>query len=86
MNQDLQAIGVDLKTFRKQKGMTQSQVATATGIARPIVSNIERGQFVGAIATLQKYLLLANFELHTQEKPHEYPQLGTLEQLFGEDG
>ena len=84
-NKELAAIGLALKTYRKNKGLTQAELAGKTGIHRQNVSDIERGVFVGAISTLQKYLRFAGLELDYREKPSEFPQLDELNELFGED-
>ena len=84
-NKELAAIGLALKTYRKNKGLTQAELAGKTGIHRQNVSDIERGVFVGAISTLQKYLRFAGLELDYREKPSEFPQLDELNEVFGED-
>lgn len=84
-NKELAAIGLALKTYRKNKGLTQAELAGKTGIHRQNVSDIERGVFVGAISTLQKYLQFAGLELDYREKPSEFPQLDELNEVFGED-
>jgi len=81
----LGAIGARLRQYRKAKGLTQASVALKTGIHRQNISDMERGVFVGAIATLQKYLLFAGLELSSQALSSEFPQLGELDQLFEED-
>ena len=78
------AIGEALKQYRKKKKLTQADVAGKTGIHRQNISDIERGVFVGAISTLQKYLLFAGLELSCQNQPSEYPQLDDLNALFEE--
>ena len=80
----LAAIGSALRIRRKTRGLTQSEVASKAGIHRQIVSNIERGVFVGAIATLQKYLQFSGLELICRETRSEFPQLDELHELFGE--
>ena len=80
----LAAIGIALKTYRKSKSLTQAETAGKAGIHRQNVSDIERGVFVGAISTLQKYLQLAGLELDYRKRPSEFPQLGELSELFEE--
>ena len=38
------AFGLALRTLRKQAGLTQQQVATAAGISRSYLSDMERGE------------------------------------------
>jgi transcriptional regulator with XRE-family HTH domain len=80
----LTAIGECLKQYRKAKGLTQAEAASKVGIYRQNVSDIERGVFVGSIATLQKYLLFAGLEIACQALPSQFPQLDDLENLFEE--
>lgn len=81
----LPAIGEQLKQYRKNNGLTQADAASRAGIHRQNISDIERGVFVGSIATLQKYLLLAGLEIACQPLPSEFPQLEELATLFEED-
>ena len=84
-NAGLPAIGEALKQYRKGRRLTQAEVAVITGLFRQNVSDIERGVFVGAIATLQRYLRFAGFKLSYQTRPSEFPQLDDLNSLFEED-
>ena len=84
-DKELSAIGTALKTYRKGKSLTQAEAAGKAGIHRQNVSDIERGAFVGAISTLQKYLRLAGLELYYRKTPSEFPQLDELTALFDED-
>ncbi|WP_445150780.1 helix-turn-helix domain-containing protein [Baekduia sp. Peel2402] len=45
---------VDLKALRKQRGMTQEQVALAAGITQSHYSLIERGLISPTMRTVQK--------------------------------
>lgn len=84
-NGELKAIGTALKAFRKSKGLTQLDAAGKASIHRQNISDIERGVFIGAISTLQKYLQLAGLELDYRERTSEFPQLDELNELFRED-
>lgn len=46
------AIGVAIRAARRAGGMTQRQLADATGIRRPNVARLERGEGLPNIATL----------------------------------
>jgi DNA-binding XRE family transcriptional regulator len=47
-------IGARLKLWRDYRGLTQLQLAKASGIKREMISQMESGQKNGAIATLKK--------------------------------
>lgn len=85
MDTQLKDIGQALKQYRQSQGKTQQQLAAITGIARNIISDIERGKFQGSIATLLKYMRWANLSLSYISNANEYPQLEELEALFGDD-
>ena len=44
--------GQEIKRIRKERGMTQEQLAEQTGIASNSISRMERGQLVPALPTL----------------------------------
>ncbi len=82
---NMSLIGDALKAKRKALGLTQSSVAEQTAIQRQTISNIERGVFLGAIATLQRYMDFANLQISYIEKPARFPQMHELDALFGDD-
>ena len=81
----LTELGLELKQIRRSKGFTQQQVSQITNIARNIVSDIERGRFLGSIGTLLKYMRWANLTLTYTSEHDEFPQLDQLAALFGDD-
>jgi transcriptional regulator with XRE-family HTH domain len=81
----LVGIGLKLKEIRKGRGLTQQQVATKASIFRQDVSKIENGSFVGALSTLNKYLLFAGLQLTCQTQPSQFVQLDDLKSTFGDD-
>lgn len=42
----------NVRQFRRQKGMTQDELANAAGLGRCFVSQIERGRFSATLETL----------------------------------
>ena len=48
---------------RKEKGMTQAQLADATGINRALISRIEQKDFVPSIEQLESLSEVLNFDL-----------------------
>jgi len=46
------AFARNVRQFRRQKGMTQNELATAAGLGRCFVSQIERGRFSATLETV----------------------------------
>jgi transcriptional regulator with XRE-family HTH domain len=46
------AFARNVRQFRRQKGMTQNELASAAGIGRCFVSQIERGRFSATLETI----------------------------------
>lgn len=44
-----------LRAMRKASGLTQSAVARAAAMPRPIVSRVERGKHMPSLVTLRRY-------------------------------
>lgn len=42
----------NVRRFRRQRGMTQHELASAAGLGRSFVSQIERGRFSATLETL----------------------------------
>lgn len=55
-------LGKRIKEIRKQKGLTQEQLAELVGIGTPNISYIECGKFAPAIDTLEKIAQVLNIE------------------------
>ncbi len=84
-NPQLQSIGSTLVAFRKEKGLTQAELAKLTNIDRQTISAIERGQFTGSLRTLIRYLQFANFRLSISPGESAYPTLEELSSRYGDD-
>jgi transcriptional regulator with XRE-family HTH domain len=59
MNEDSKKLGENLKKFRIQKNITQTEIANTLGVDRSFVSNIENGKTnptLSTIASLAKSL------------------------------
>ena len=54
MKTELKALGKKLKALRRQSGMTQPQLANASGVATSIVNDIENGIRSAGSKTLKK--------------------------------
>ena len=70
---------------RKEKGWTQRDVSTETGLSRNQIIAMEKGHFTGGIKYLRKYLDLLGLKVAIIEEQHNLPQLDELSSLFGED-
>jgi transcriptional regulator with XRE-family HTH domain len=46
------AFARNVRQFRRQKGMTQLELASAAGLGRSFVSQIERGRFSATLETI----------------------------------
>ena len=85
MNSWRKKLGDQLKQFRTKNNLKQSDIVSATGISRQVISQIENGKFSGAISTLDKYLLYARLELEVKVVENDYPQLDELREMFPDE-
>ena len=70
---------------RKEKGWTQRDVSTETGLSRNQIIAMEKGHFTGGIKYLRKYLDLLGLKVAIIEEQDDLPQLDELSSLFGGD-
>ena len=49
-----QNIGLIVRTFRKQQGLTEEQLATKAGVSRQVLRNVESGKANVTLSTLDK--------------------------------
>lgn len=77
--------GALLKERRKARGWTQRDVAEKTGLSKPQIIAMEKGQFTGGIKYLRKFLELLDLEISFTEKNYSFPQLEELAELFKDD-
>ena len=72
-------IGVTIRSFRLQKGMSQGDIEKRTGLLRCYLSRVENGHTVPAIETLEKMaraLEVPMYELfYDGEEPPKMPNL-----------
>ncbi|MDO6962828.1 helix-turn-helix domain-containing protein [Rhizobium alvei] len=52
-----------IRTFRKYRGMTASQLATAAGISQPYLSDIETGKKTGSVDVLKRIAIALKVDL-----------------------
>ena len=82
---EMTTIGQHLRQARKQKGLSQEQVAERLNVRRATISDIERGVYKGVLPPLLNYLGLLGMTLELKKAPSEFPQLSDLDRLFNED-
>jgi transcriptional regulator with XRE-family HTH domain len=72
-------IGVTIRSFRLQKGMSQGDIEKRTGLLRCYLSRVENGHTVPSIETLQKIAGALDLPLShmfdDQPTPRELPSL-----------
>jgi transcriptional regulator with XRE-family HTH domain len=79
--QALQLLGHTIRTFRKQRGLTQHELAARVGLAGSYVSAIERGRRNVTIWTLLHIAAALQVSLSTLLQPLEdRPELYALPQ------
>ncbi len=61
-------IGIQLKEFRKGKGLTLHQAEEISGVKAQQVSNMENGRYNITIHAANKYLASFGYELDTKIK------------------
>lgn len=59
-----QNIGNIVRTFRKQKGLTEDQLAEKAGVSRQVLRNVESGAGNPTLATLDKIGVVLGVELY----------------------
>lgn len=59
-----QNIGNIVRTFRKQQGLTEEQLATKAGVSRQVLRNVESGKANVTLSTLDKLGTALGVELY----------------------
>ncbi len=73
----LHEIGSKIKTLRKERGITQEQLAKTSGISRVTLGKLERGQ-VGGVSIKTLDMILAHLSYEIEFKSFEGFGLGVL--------
>ena len=63
MNEIISEIGKKIKTLRKQKGLTQAELAEKINVDSKYVSRLETGNSVASITTMIKISKVLNIQL-----------------------
>lgn len=76
---DIQTLGVNLREARKQRNLTQAELADMTGMSRATLSGIENGTIseIG-IRKIMALCSVLGLELHVQNLSRHRPTLHTL--------
>ncbi len=77
--------GKTLALRRKEKKLTQKDIANISGLSRNQIIAMEKGLFTGGIKYLFKYLEILDLEITITAKPSHRPQLHQLASMFSED-
>jgi len=67
----IRALGRALRDRRRSRRLTQRQIAEASGIAQPTISNVERGETGVSLQTLLRLLSALDLELVLRPRPTE---------------
>ena len=59
-------IGATIKAMRKVRGLTQAQLASAAGLERTSVTNIELGNQMLNVKTINAIAAALGYEVHVQ--------------------
>lgn len=70
----VQTLGQVLQSERKQKGMTQREVAHCVGLRQPTVSSIEQGNQGTELGTLFRLLAALDLEMVIQPRGTKHPE------------
>lgn len=73
-----QKLGLRLQKCREKKGITQQDIANATGLSRNHISALERGIYKMNVSTLVKYCELLDMT------PNELLKIGTHDKIIPE--
>lgn len=64
-------IGEEIRSKRKEVGLTQLMVATQAGLSRNYISDIESGRYTPSVDTLAKLARILNIDLNFLTKMTE---------------
>lgn len=77
--------GSALKQKRRERKLTQQDIAEKTGLSRNQVIAMEKGTFTGGVKYLLRYLEFLNMKIQLIDNIRSFPQLEELADLFRED-
>lgn len=62
---------MDIKQIRISKGMTQAQLAKATGLSQQHISKIEKGKIIPFVSTLEKIFKALGCRIDIKENDYD---------------
>lgn len=78
-------VGETLSSARRNKGLTQREVASEINIPATTISKIENGRFSGSIKILDHYADFLGYEITLVTKSNELPDWHELDTMFDDD-
>ncbi len=78
-------IGKSIKARRKDKKLTQLELAKRTRINKTTISEIENGRFTGSFDIFERVIDALDLQFEVVNKTHALPDWDDIEQLFSED-
>ncbi len=78
-------IGKSIKARRKDKKLTQLELAKRTRINKTTISEIENGRFTGSFYIFERVIDALDLQFEVVNKTHVLPDWDEIEQLFSED-
>ncbi|MDD1829370.1 helix-turn-helix domain-containing protein [Photobacterium sp. ZSDE20] len=80
-----EVIGKTLANARKNRGLTQREIAAQIGIPATTLSKIENGHFSGSLKILYYYADYLGYEITLITKRRDLPDWHELDTLFDDD-
>lgn len=80
---NLDNLGVLLKSSRRKKGLTQSEVADMVGVCNQHYSRIERGEYIPSLQTFFKLADVLDLEISNLDIPKDNKISSTMYEILG---
>ena len=78
-------IGIKIRTYRKELGLTQRQLQEKTHVHKTTISEMENGRFSGSFDLFEKILGAIGLEFVVTTKVHRIPNMHEIQELFDDD-
>lgn len=70
---DIASVGWFISEARRRAGLSQQELATRAGTSQPSLARLESGQANPTVATVERIVAAAGFQLHCELVPMEWP-------------
>ena len=70
---DITSVGWFISEARRRAGLSQQELATRAGTSQPSLARLESGQANPTVATVERIVAAAGFQLHCELVPMEWP-------------